>query len=86
MDFPLRVHVPTPEISEKVQQALFAKGLGWGRAEERPIWLDSQYLFVSRRVRGFVIRRGDDAEYFHNHSHPEVTWQSIVNPKKYKDE
>ena len=42
----IKVHVPTPKISEMVQKKLFEMGLSWSHGKS-PSFLDKEYIFIS---------------------------------------
>ena len=74
----IKIHVPTPEISEKVQEKLFEDGCFWDVSNRHEVKsTDSQYLYVTSRGS---IECGAYKSTFVDAAEKEVPYQSILDP------
>lgn len=74
----IKIHVPTPEISEAVQKKLFEDGCCWvGFNQDDPQYADSQYLHVLSCGR---MAKADCKTVFISALEKEVSYQSILDP------
>ena len=65
-----KIHVPTPEISKQVQEALFELGCEWFSKPNEVRYLDLRYLFVE----GSQISYTHSSNYFATHPYPEKSY------------
>jgi hypothetical protein len=70
-----KVHVPTPEISKKVQEALFKEGYSWCGHGTTVQYLEQPYLFMDNDTYlGYSI----DIIYFKQSGGKEVSYREII--------
>lgn len=74
----IKVNVPTPEISEKVQNAFFKDGVRWSGGGNTADFLCSKYLFVDKR--GILYKTESGLDFFKGEPETEVPYQSILDP------
>lgn len=73
----IKIHVPTPEISEKAQKILFESGCLWnGKIAPIVMLTESKYLFVDSD--GAITKEDSDSTYFENHDNKLVSHQEIL--------
>ena len=71
----MKIYVPTPEISEKVQKKLFEMGYVWVSGDDKVMNKNAHYLYAD--IDG-EITFGDDFDLFHEEEYPEVKWQDLL--------
>lgn len=70
----IKVHVPTPKISEMVQKKLFEMGLSWSHGKS-PSFLDKEYIFISDEDG---LSYGTHLQIFEDSSEKQVHYLQIL--------
>lgn len=73
-----KVHVPTPEISRKVQEEMFKKGFRWAIGERTVQHTYHKFLYFWDDK---YICYNSGQEYFNKHLFPEVKCEDIIGPQ-----
>ena len=71
----LKIHVPTEEISEKVQRHAFGFNRGWRYGGKTVKYTDAKFIFIYGEDQ---ITFDDDEDLFKDHENKEITWQDFL--------
>ena len=73
----VKIYVPSPEISERVQKKLFEMGCSWWHLERHVKWVnDTKWLFIDNEL---LLTRTGDVDWGRNHRNRELKWQDLLN-------